>query len=116
MQDETGRSGGGRERVGQTAVIFRSLRNRTDDAGYAAAAAAMERLAADQPGYRGIVSARDDDGHGITISYWTDDAAAAAWRDHPEHAATRERGRADWYDSYEVIVTRIERRYGWSRT
>ena len=53
----------------------------------------MDALAAAQPGYRGVDSARGADGLGITVSYWADDAAAIAWRDHPEHAAIRERGR-----------------------
>lgn len=103
------------ERTGQTAVIFMSNRNGTDPAGYAAAAAAMQALAATQPGYRGIDSVRDEAGLGITISYWADDAAAIAWRDNAEHTAIREQGRARWYDSYEVIVTRVERNYAWVR-
>lgn len=101
-------------RIGQIAVIFVSRRRDEDEAGYAAAAAAMDALAAEQPGYRGIDSARGAGGVGITVSYWADDAAAIAWRDHPVHAATRERGRAEWYDRYEVIVSRVERNYRWS--
>ena len=65
------------QRQGETAVIFASVRNGDDAAGYDAAAIAMERLAARQPGYRGIESARGADGAGITVSYWADDAAAA---------------------------------------
>ena len=103
------------DRTGQTAVIFMSNRNGTDPAGYAAAAAAMEALAATQPGYRGIDSVRDEAGLGITISYWADDAAAIAWRDDPDHAAIRERGRALWYDRYRVTVARVERDYDWVR-
>lgn len=112
MQDEWPQKD---DRMGQTAVIFLSRRTATDDAGYDAAAHAMARLAEDQPGYRGMTSVRGADGNGITISYWSDEAAAIAWRAHPEHAAIRERGRAIWYDSHEVIVTRIERHYGWTR-
>jgi heme-degrading monooxygenase HmoA len=52
---------------------------------------------------------------GITISYWADDAAAIAWRDHPEHTAIRDHGRSLWYDSYSVNVARIERAYDWTR-
>ena len=100
-------------RVGQVAVIFTSQRNGRDPAGYDAAAAAMDALAAAQPGYRGVDSARDG-GLGITVSYWADDAAARAWRDHPDHAAVREQGRALWYDRYTVAVARVERGYVWS--
>ena len=103
------------DRTGQIAVIFVSIRNDTDTTDYAEAAAAMDALAAAQPGYRGVDSAREAGGMGITVSYWADDAAAIAWRDHPEHGAIRERGRARWYDSYSVNVARIERAYAWQR-
>ena len=100
--------------VGEVAVIFVSHRRCDDPAGYAAAAAAMAKLAARQPGYRGVSSARESNGNGITVSYWADDAAAIAWRDHPDHRAVREGGRQRWYDAYEVIVARVERGYRWS--
>ena len=103
------------DRTGQIAVVFVSFRNDADMIGYAGAAVAMDALAAAQPGYRGVDSAREADGMGITVSYWADDAAAIAWRDHPEHAAIRERGRALWYDRYSVTVARVERGYQWAR-
>ena len=102
-------------RTGQIAVIFAATRSDVDDAGYAAAAAAMDALAAAQPGYRGVDSARGADGFGITVSYWADDAAAIAWRDHPDHRAIREQGRARWYTDYSVAVARVERGYAWPR-
>ena len=92
-----------------------SIRNDADPIGYGRAAAAMDALAAQQPGYRGVDSAREAGGMGITISYWADDAAAIAWRDHPEHTAIRDQGRSLWYDSYSVNVARIERAYDWTR-
>lgn len=101
--------------VGEVAVIFASRRNGADPAGYDAAAVAMDALAALQPGYRGVESVRDADGAGITISYWADEAAAIAWRDHPDHAAIRDAGRARWYDSYRVTVCTVSRRYDWAR-
>lgn len=103
------------QRSGAVAVIFTSIRNRADAPGYDAAAAAMAALAKVQPGYRGIDSVRGDDGAGITISYWADEAAAIAWRDQPDHAAIREAGRARWYDSYRVTVCTVTRDYAWSR-
>lgn len=109
MNDETSAP-----RCDEIAVIFVSQRTADDPEGYAAAATAMEALAAAQPGYRGIVSARAPDGQGITVSYWDSDAAAIAWRDHPDHARTRAEGRRRWYESYDVIVTRVERRYRWA--
>ena len=106
---------GGEARTGQVAVIFVSARNGRDDTGYAQAAAAMERAARARPGFRGIVSARAADGIGITVSYWANEAAAQDWRDDPAHAAVRERGRAEWYDGYDVVVADVTRDYAWRR-
>ena len=92
-----------------TAVIFTSLR--TDgDQGYATMSARMETLAAQQPGYLGIESARE--GLGITVSYWVDDAAAAAWKQVAEHVVAQERGRKAWYADYQVRVATVTRSYG----
>ncbi|MGE7207782.1 antibiotic biosynthesis monooxygenase family protein [Sphingomonas sp. NPDC019816] len=103
------------DRTGQIAVIFVSQRTLNDAQGYAQAAKAMDALAAQQPGYRGVDSVRGADGFGITVSWWADEASALAWRAHPEHAAIRERGRAEWYSRYEVAVAEVGRSYGWTR-
>ena len=97
------------------AVVFSSRRNDDDAEGYAAAAERMLELAAQQPGYLGVESARDATGFGITVSYWRDEAAIRAWKRQAEHAATRARGRADWYERYQLRVARVERAYGWER-
>ncbi|GAC1620311.1 MAG: antibiotic biosynthesis monooxygenase [Nevskia sp.] len=93
------------------AVIFSSLRRSGDD-GYGAMADHMEALAAEQPGYLGIESVRGADGCGITISYWTDEAAILAWRRNAEHALARAAGRARWYSDFQVRVAKVERAYG----
>ncbi len=97
------------------AVIFSSRRNADDGAGYAAASERMIELASRQPGFLGAESSRDSTGFGITVSYWENEQAIAAWRDQPDHAQTRSNGRRNWYDHYEVRVAKVERAYG-SRT
>jgi len=101
--------------AGTIAVIFTSQRTSEDDADYQTAAQQMSELAAAQPGYRGQHSVRGSDGFGITISYWADEASAKAWRDHPNHAATREAGRDRWYDHYSLEVAEVARSYDWIR-
>lgn len=100
-------------RTGQVAVIFVSQRTADDAAGYADAAAAMDALAAAQPGYCGVSSTRDSEGLGITVSYWADEASAVAWRNHPDHGRIRNAGRDRWYAHYEVIVAEVTRDYSW---
>jgi heme-degrading monooxygenase HmoA len=95
------------------AVIFTSCTS-DDDTGYAAAAERMVELAAAQPGFFGIESARDPS-VGITVSYWESEDAIAAWKADVEHAAARDAGRQRWYDGYELRVAHVERAYNWRR-
>jgi heme-degrading monooxygenase HmoA len=69
----------------------------------------MAELAAEQPGYLGMESARDE--LGITVSYWRDEESIAAWRQHAEHTAASRRGREQWYESFDVRVAKVERAY-----
>ena len=95
------------------AVVFTSIRSQEDTKGYSLAAQQMLDLVRDQPGFLGVESARGDDGLGITVSYWTSEAAVVAWRYHPEHKAIRERGRSTWYQRCTTRVTRVERNYSY---
>jgi heme-degrading monooxygenase HmoA len=96
------------------AVIFTSLR--TDgDQGYGDMAARMLELAAEQPGFLGVESARGADGLGITVSYWETTEAIGAWKAVTEHREAQERGRRDWYSAYKVRIARVERTYGSTR-
>lgn len=93
------------------AVIFASRRSPWDR-GYSSMADRMVELASAQPGFIGMETARGVDGFGITVSYWTDEAAIAAWKQHAEHRLAQHRGRAEWYAHYEIRVARVERAYG----
>jgi heme-degrading monooxygenase HmoA len=96
------------------AVVFTSQRSE-GDRGYASVARRMEELAAGQPGFLGIESARGPDGFGITVSYWTSEEAIAGWKANAEHAAAQEAGRSTWYSSFAIRVARVERAYGSAR-
>ena len=93
------------------AVIFASQRTAIDE-GYGDMAARMVALAAEQPGFLGVDSARGPDGLGITVSYWASEADIAAWRQHAEHQIARETGRTRWYEHYTVRVAKVERSHG----
>ncbi len=104
----------GRIGVGHYAVVFTSQRMAGDD-GYAQTAEEMARLAAGQPGFLGMESARNDDGLGITVAYFRDEAAIAAWKAQADHQAAQRAGKERWYRAYRVRVCRVEREYGWDR-
>lgn len=93
------------------AVIFSS--QRTDgDQGYGAMAERMVELAREQPGFLGVESARDAEGFGITVSYWEDEAAVAAWKAQADHAVAQRLGWDRWYADFQLRVCRVERQYG----
>ncbi|HET9730359.1 MAG TPA: antibiotic biosynthesis monooxygenase [Acidimicrobiia bacterium] len=96
------------------AVIFTSRRDARPGDGYDAVARRMLALAQEQPGCLGVDSAHED--IGITVSYWTDEAAIAAWKRHDDHAFAQYEGRTRWYDAYELRVARVERAYGFERS
>ena len=93
------------------AVIFTSRRTE-GDRGYGAMAGRMAALAATQPGFLGFESARGADGIGITVSYWRDETAIAAWRRDAEHQQAQRAGKQEWYADYQVRVAKVERAYG----
>jgi heme-degrading monooxygenase HmoA len=94
-----------------TAVIFTSVRSAAEAEEYAATDARMSQLAAQQPGYLGVESARE--GIGITVSYWRTAEDARAWKRVIEHQVAQRRGREVWYERYRVRVATVEREYGY---
>jgi heme-degrading monooxygenase HmoA len=94
------------------AVIFTSLRTPVDD-GYAAMAEIMDELAAAQPGFLGIESARE--GLGITVSYWDSLEAIQACRQNAQHKLAQRKGYQSWYQSFKIRICKVERDYGFER-
>ena len=91
------------------AVIFTSTRTAGEN-GYSDTANRMVELAAQQPGFLGIESARED--VGITVSYWSDLEAIKNWKANSEHIEAQKSGRKLWYDSFKVRISKVERDYG----
>jgi heme-degrading monooxygenase HmoA len=92
------------------AVIFTSERTPENEREYALMAARMDALAAEQPGYLGVDSAREN--IGITVSYWSDHDSIVAWKRNLDHLEAQRRGREVWYATYRVRVAKVEREYG----
>ncbi len=96
-------------------VVNFSSRRTPGDNGYGDMADRMAELAAQQPGFLGVESARSPDGFGITTSYWSDEDSIRAWKRVADHLAAQQAGRASWYEHYEVRVARVERAYTMKR-
>ncbi|MBU3056580.1 antibiotic biosynthesis monooxygenase family protein [Pseudomonas indica] len=91
------------------AVIFTSTRTDGDN-GYAEMAERMVELAAEQPGFLGVESARE--AIGITVSYWRDLESIAAWKRNAEHREAQRLGRSQWYAGFRLRIAKVEREYG----
>ena len=69
----------------------------------------MVELAALQPGFLGVESARED--LGITISYWSDLESIKKWKAHSEHLEAQKLGMDKWYSNYMTRIALVERDY-----
>ena len=90
------------------AVIFTSIKS-DEDNGYALMANRMMELAAKQPGFIGVDSAREE--VGITVSYWRDLASIKQWKNQVEHKQAQRLGKKQWYKSYTIRIAKVERQY-----
>ena len=92
------------------AVIFTSQRTEGEN-GYEAMAQAMYELALEQPGCLGAESMRGEDGLGITVSYFIDEASIRAWKENARHLVAQQLGKERWYSHYKLCVAKVERAY-----
>ncbi|MCC6718285.1 MAG: antibiotic biosynthesis monooxygenase [Acetobacteraceae bacterium] len=53
-----------------------------------------------------------DTGKILSLSFWRDEAAVRAWRNHAEHRATQAAGRAGVFAGYRLRVAEVLRDYG----
>lgn len=91
------------------AVIFTSIRTEVDE-GYAQMASKMVQLAATQPGFLSLESARD--GVGITLSYWDSLEAIKNWKANFEHLEAQKLDHEKWYSSFKTRICKVEKDYG----
>lgn len=94
------------------AVIFSSVRTSGDN-NYSEMSDRMVELARQQEGFLGVESARNE--IGITVSYWCDLESIRKWRENMEHSVAREKGRNEWYQSFNVRIAKVERDYGFEQ-
>ncbi len=90
----------------QIVTIFRS-RLREPALGYDEEADRMEVAAAAMPGFIETKTFIADDGERVTLSTFATRAEHDAWRDDEAHAATKRRGRAEFYETYHLQVCEV---------
>ncbi len=90
------------------AVIFTSTLNK-EVAGYEDEAKNILALAEKQKGFLGFESAREE--IGISVSYWDTLEDISNWKKQADHLVAQEKGISDWYASYRIRISKVERDY-----
>jgi heme-degrading monooxygenase HmoA len=75
----------------------------------------MVELASKQPGFLGVESVRNENGIGITVSYWDSLETIQQWKKHAVHKIAQEKGKQQWYHRYSVRVCKVEQEYSFER-
>jgi len=85
---------------------------RKDD--YLAHAAALRGALEQMDGFISVerFQSLTDPGKILSLSFWRDEAAVAAWRGQAEHRATQAAGRAGIFRDYRLRVAAVLRDYG----
>ena len=98
-------------------VVLFKIRPRPDidQDEYARTFEEMVELAAQSPGFLGIDGYAGEDGSELAVARFESSEAIAQWRDDPRHVQARERGRQEFFDSYEITIGTAWRHYDWSR-
>ena len=90
------------------AVIFTSTLKESHE-GYEEEASKILALAEKQRGFLGFESAREK--IGISISYWETLGDIQNWKNQADHLLVQEKGKSDWYATYQVRIAKVEREY-----
>ncbi|WP_134684338.1 antibiotic biosynthesis monooxygenase family protein [Brevibacillus migulae] len=91
------------------AVIFTS-ELADGEHGYKEMADKMVELASTQKGFLGVESStRDQEGLGITVSYWDSLESIKNWKENAMHKVAQEKGKTMWYKRFGLRVCKVER-------
>lgn len=98
-------------------VVLFHIRTREDiDVGeYERAFARMLECVSEISGFVSIQGFAGEDGSELAVALFEDAAAIEQWRIHPEHARMRERGRDEFFETYEIRIATSWKHYSWAR-
>lgn len=96
------------------AVIFEVLPREGQRGDYLALAAALRPLLDGIDGFLSIerFESLSAPGKILSLSFWRDEAAVAAWRNLGEHRAAQAKGRGEIFADYRLRIAGVVRDYG----
>ena len=82
-----------------------------DQADYESTFQRMVELASQMPGFIDIEGFGAADGAELAVVRFESEETLLAWKNHPEHVATQQRGRDEFFESYHITVAERVREY-----
>ena len=95
-------------------LIKTTLRSDADRTAYSTLEAEMFELVQTMPGFLGANSYTSAEGEEIGIVRFESLETLRAWREHPDHLVTQQRGRTEFYASLAIEVCEVVRSYGFT--
>ncbi len=89
------------------ACIFTNQRSESGEDLYSLLSEKMMALATSQPGFLGVESVRNDEGLGITVSYWRSREDITAWGENAEHRVAMSLGREEFYEWFQLRIAEV---------
>jgi heme-degrading monooxygenase HmoA len=74
----------------------------------------MVELVSGMDGFLGVEGFSGEDGSELVVIKFSTDDAIRAWKAQPEHVATQQRGRNEFFGAYQVTVAAVTRSYEWA--
>jgi heme-degrading monooxygenase HmoA len=96
-------------------IVFRSrLRNDLPE-DFEQVGQRMYEIASSMPGFISYKDFKAEDEEYVSIVEWESLETLAAWREHPEHKITQQRGRSEFFASYHIQVCTPVRDYAFAQ-
>jgi heme-degrading monooxygenase HmoA len=96
-------------------IVLFHIRTRpdVDQDAYQKAFERMLELVSEVPGFSGIEGFAGEDGSELAVARFETREAIETWRTDPEHVATQQRGRDEFFDSLEITIATAWKHYTW---
>ena len=92
-------------------TVFRSRVHEETRPAYVKTGKKMAEIGQNMPGFISFKQFHAADGEQVTIVEFETDEQQQAWANHPEHLEARKHGREEWFDTYDIAVCEVIRRY-----
>jgi heme-degrading monooxygenase HmoA len=92
-------------------IVFRGRINEGSRADFQEAWSRLYESVKGRAGFLGAKDFRADDGEQLTLIHFADIESVREWREYPDHREAIHKGYLGWFDTYDISVCQVLRRY-----